>query len=314
MGQKLLHYEVLEHLGEGARSTIYLVLDPTTRQKFALKHVHRDEQKDIRFIEQMEQEFEISKQFNHPNLRRSYDLKVSRTLLLKVQEAFLVMEWVDGKPLDVRLPQDMLDIVDTFIQAAQGLRAMHQMGYVHCDIKPNNILRSDAGLVKVIDFGQSCKIGTVKERIQGTPDFIAPEQVDRRPVTIQTDVFNLGATMYWALCGKHIPTLYTVKKKGEHSFLLDARIDTPQQLNPKVPPAVSNLVMDCIATRPAKRPADMDQLITRLELGKHILQKERGNRPTPTIELNDDTHVGGITPQGEPPRSPESRESTPGSQ
>ncbi|HZZ44951.1 MAG TPA: serine/threonine-protein kinase [Tepidisphaeraceae bacterium] len=306
MPQKLLHYEVLEHVGEGARSTIYLVQDPTTRQKFALKHVVRDDQKDIRFIEQMEQEFEISRQFNHPNLRKSYELKVNRTLLLKVQEAFLVMEWVEGRPLDARLPQDMIELVDAFIQAAQGLRAMHQLGYVHCDIKPNNILRSDSGVVKVIDFGQSCKIGTVKERIQGTPDFIAPEQVDRKPVTIQTDVFNLGATLYWAICGKHIPTLYTVKKKGEHSFLLDARIDTPQQLNPKIPVAVSNLIMDCVATLPRKRPADMDALINRLELGKHILQKERGIIKPSGIELNDDTHHG-----TEPPGTGEAGKSKP---
>ena len=74
MAQKLLHYEVLERIGEGARSTIYLVQDNSTQKRFALKHVQRDEQKDIRFIEQMEQEFEISKQFNHPNLRKSYEL------------------------------------------------------------------------------------------------------------------------------------------------------------------------------------------------------------------------------------------------
>jgi serine/threonine-protein kinase len=154
---------------------------------------------------------------------------------------------------------------------------------VHCDIKPNNILRGEKGDVKIIDFGQSCRIGTVKERIQGTPDFIAPEQVARRPISIQTDVFNLGATLYWSLTGRHIPTLYTVNKKGEHSFLLDSRIDTPQDLNPKVPPAVSNLAMDCIATRPQKRPADMDEVITRLELGKHILHKQQ---PQPEQEIN----------------------------
>src|SRR4029079_6978434 len=185
-------------------------------------------------------------------------------------------ELVDGKPLDVAPPRDMMDILDTFIAAAQGLRAMHQMGYAHCDIKPNNILRNNRGAVKVIDFGQSCKIGTVKERIQGTPDSIAPEQVTRRPISVQTDVFNLGATLYWALTGKAIPTLYTVQKKGEHSFLLDSKIETPMELNPKVPPAVSNLVMECVSTKPAKRPADMDQMINRLELGKHILQKQAG--------------------------------------
>src|SRR3954453_3614694 len=283
MAQKLLHYEVLERLGEGARSTIYSVVDPGTKQVFALKHVVRAEQKDLRFIEQMEAEFEISRQFTDPKahtyLRRSFDLKIIKTLLLKVSEAFLLMELVDGKPLDVRPPTEMMDILETFIHAAQGLKAMHQMGYAHCDIKPNNILRNDRGVVKIIDFGQSCKIGTVKERIQGTPDFIAPEQVARRPISVQTDVFNLGATLYWNLTGKVIPTLYTVNKKGENSFLLDTRIDTPLDLNPKVPQAVSNLVMDCVSTKQQKRPVDMDAVITRLELGRHILLKQQANAP-----------------------------------
>jgi len=280
MASKLLHYDVLERLGEGARSTIYKVRDPATGRELALKHVLRADPKDLRFIEQMEAEFEISRQFTHPNLRRSYELKIIKTMLLKVNEAFLVMELVDGRPLDVAPPRDMMEIIDTFIAAAQGLRAMHQMGYAHCDIKPNNILRNAKGEVKIIDFGQSCRIGTVKERIQGTPDYIAPEQVTRRPISVQTDVFNLGATLYWAITGKPIPTLYTVQKKGEHSFLLDSKFESPMDLNPKVPPAVSNLVMECIATKPSKRPADMDQFINRLELGKHILMKQAAN-PTP---------------------------------
>jgi len=188
MAQKLLNYEVLERLGEGARSTIYAVMDPLTKNTFALKHVVREDTKDIRFIEQMENEFAISRQFTHPNLRRSYDLKIVKSMLLKVNEAFLIMELFHGKALDVYLPPSVVDIVDAFIQAAHGLKALHVMGYVHCDIKPNNIMRTDTGQVKVIDFGQSAKIGTVKERIQGTPDFIAPEQVTRRPISVQTDV------------------------------------------------------------------------------------------------------------------------------
>jgi serine/threonine-protein kinase len=271
MGQTLLHYEVLERLGEGARSTIYKVLDPNTRNTLALKHVVRADPKDIRFIEQMEAEYEISRNFTHKNLRRTFELKIIKTLLLKVSEAFLVMEYFDGKPLEMELPRDLGDVLDTFIQSAEGLKVMNQMGYAHCDIKPNNILRNDKGEVKVIDFGQSCKIGTVKERIQGTPDFIAPEQVARKPVTPQTDVFNLGATLYWALTGKHIPTLYTVNKKGENSFLLDTAIAAPSELNPIVPVPVSNLVLECVSTNPNKRPDGMDAVIRRLELGRHVL-------------------------------------------
>lgn len=279
MSQKLLNYEVLERLGEGAGSTIYAVSDPRTRQVYALKHVVRTDPKDIRFVEQMETEFEISKQFNHPNLRKSYELKINKQFLVKVAEAFMVMELVDGKPLDVRPPEGMVEIVDTFIQAAQGLQAMHALGYAHCDLKPNNILRSETGQVKVIDFGQSCKIGTVKERIQGTPDYIAPEQVARRPISVQTDVFNLGATLFWVLTRKNIPTLYTVNKKGDNSFLLDTTMQTPADLNPAVPIGLSNLVMEMVATKPAKRPADMEQVINRLDLIRHIL-----TRPSTSVE------------------------------
>lgn len=284
MGQKLMGYEVLDKLGEGARSAIYAVQDPATQKMFALKHVLRDEQKDIRFVEQMETEFEISRQFNHPNLRRTYELKINKSLLMKVTEAYLLMELFEGKPLDVSPPRTTLEVLDAFIQVAQGLKYMHQLGFVHCDLKPNNILRSDSGMVKVIDYGQSCKIGTIKERIQGTPDYIAPEQVQRKPIAVQTDVFNLGATLYWALTGKNIPTLYTVNKKGENSFLVDDRFDSPTDLNPKVPEAVSKLVMECIATRVSKRPADMDQVITRLELGRHVLMKQ-ANPGAYSIEL-----------------------------
>ena len=164
-----------------------------------------------------------------------------------------------------------------FIQVGQGLKAMHQAGYVHCDIKPINILRNAAGEIKVIDFGQSAKIGTVKERIQGTPDYIAPEQVVRRPVTPHTDIFNLGASLYWSLTKRTIPTLYTATKGGENNLLSHDLIQTPNDLNPKVPPALSKLVMECVATSPSKRPSTMDAVLTRLELVKHILVKEQAN-------------------------------------
>jgi len=299
MATKLLHYDVLERLGDGAGSTIYAVSDPETKQVYALKHVKRVAPKDIRFIEQMETEFEVSKQFTHPNLRRSYDLKIVKTMLLKVSEAFLTMELVHGRALDVRIPSGLLDIIDTFIQATQGLRAMHQLGYVHCDIKPNNIIRNDDGVVKVIDFGQSVRIGTVKERIQGTPDYIAPEQVARRPVSVQTDIFNLGATLYWALTGRNIPTLYTTSKKGENSFLLDTNIDTPMDLNPRVPIGLSNLTMEMVATRPQKRPADLDQVLNRLELVKHVLNRAANPSPvelTPDDSFFNDDSKPGIRP------------------
>lgn len=296
MPERLLHYDLVERLGEGARSIIYKATDTRTGKTVAVKHVVRANEKDLRFIEQMETEYNISKNFNHPNLRKTLDLKVVKTIFLKITEAIMVMEYVDAVPLDVEQPPDLISTLDCFVQAAEGLKAMHAMGYVHCDIKPNNILRSKTGEVKVIDFGQSCPIGTIKERIQGTPDYIAPEQVARKPVTVQTDVFNLGATLYWAVTGKHIPTLYTVGKKGgDNALLADDLFDSPIQLNPLVPQVISDLVMLCVSTRPSKRPADMDAMITKLNIGLHILEKAKGGTPVKTIAENEDS-VAGSTP------------------
>jgi len=261
---ELFGYRIVDRLGVGAGSTIYAAQDPQTLQVVALKHVVRTNEKSIRFVEQLEAEYEVSRGIQHPNLRRALVYKVSKTLLRKVTDAALIMEMVDGKPLETHLPRSVPEIVEVFVQTARGLHHLHGRGYVHCDLKPNNILRCSDRHVKVIDLGQTCRAGTVKPRIQGTPDYIAPEQVRCEPVTFKTDIYNFGATLYWCLCGKNFPTLFTLKK-GENSFLVDSQIPTPMELNPRVPEPLSNLVMECVRTNASRRPADMVELGRRLE-------------------------------------------------
>jgi serine/threonine-protein kinase len=188
------------------------------------------------------------------------------------------MELFDGHPLEENLPRSLSKLIQIFIETAKAIEAMHGAGFVHCDLKPINILVGSNGQVKVIDLGQAAPIGTEKTRIQGTPDYIAPEQVKCRPVTIRTDIYNLGATMYWALTGKKIPTLYTVRKaaKGHGpSFLLDDQVPAPHQLIPTVPEQLSNLVMECVRSDPRKRPADMSEVIRRLEVILHAYQRHK---------------------------------------
>jgi serine/threonine-protein kinase len=266
--RSLFDYEVLDFIGEGAGSVIYVVAHPESRQICAMKYVVKRREKDTRFFEQLENEFNVTQQFAHPILRRSLEMRDNRTLFRKPTEAALVMEMFDGVSLEQHRPQETLSVLSIFIQVTQGLGVLHAGGYAHCDLKPNNILVNSAGQAKIIDFGQACTLGATKERIQGTPDFIAPEQVRCQPITVRTDVFNLGATLYWTLAGRCIPTLYTLKK-DENSFLVDDRITTPHEINPAVPENLSNLVMDCIRTNPAKRPADMAELQRRLETIQH---------------------------------------------
>jgi serine/threonine protein kinase len=263
--KELFGYEVVDRIGEGAASTIYAVTDPKTHQLYALKHVVRKTEKDIRYIDQVENEYNVSKLFRHPGLRKSYDLKINRKVLFgPVTEAALVMEFVHGLPINEQRPTGVPAMVDTFTQTARALESMHHLRLVHCDLKPNNIIRDADGTVKVIDFGQACPFGTEKPRVQGTPDYIAPEQVKLKPVSPRTDVYNLGATMYWTLTGQRAPTLYTIPK-GHKEILKEQKYPTPMELNPAVPEEISKLVMDCLRYRPHERPTHMEDVLRVLE-------------------------------------------------
>ncbi len=280
--RSLYGYDVIDFLGEGAGSMIYAASDPVSHQIYALKHVAVKVEKDQRFIEQLVNEYEIGDKVTHPLLRRCVDLKVTKPLLRKVSDAALVMEMVEGTSCETRPPTDIPLLVEIFHQTATALGALHHQNFIHCDLKPNNILVTAKGRVKIIDFGQACASGSVKKRIQGTPDFISPEQVRCEPVTIQTDVYNLGATFYWLLSGSKLPTLFTLKK-SKNSFLVADAIPQPHELNPKVPENLSNLVMECVRITPSKRPASMSELCSRLEIIRSTLPVTEPGRVGPVI-------------------------------
>lgn len=273
--QRLFGYEVIEFLGTGAASAIYAASHPDTRQLCALKYVVRKTERDDRFIEQLQTEYEVGRQVKHPSLRRCIEMRANRNWFHRINEAALIMELFDGAPLDSQAAPPLRAAIACFIQTARALAGLHHLGYVHCDLKPNNILLAPDGTVKVIDLGQACRTGTKKERIQGTPDFMAPEQARCEPVSARTDVYNLGATMYWTLCGKRLPTLFNISH-STNSFLLDDQIATPHDIRPDVPAALSALVMDCVRSHPDKRPADMDAVARRLEVIDYALSRDAG--------------------------------------
>jgi eukaryotic-like serine/threonine-protein kinase len=270
--RSIFGYEIVDYIGEGAGSVLYVAAEQESGQLYALKHVVKRREKDERFFAQLRNEFAVSREFTHPSLRKSILCKDNGGLLRRASEAILLMELFDGTSLETLAGGDPAVLLDVFIQVAGGLGSLHASGYIHCDLKPNNILVAPDGTVKIIDFGQACRSGAVKERIQGTPDFISPEQVKCDPVTPRTDVFNLGATMYWALTRKSIPTLFTLAR-SQNSFLVDDRIATPWELDNRIPDPLSNLVMECIRTNPSKRPEDMGELTRRLELVQHTMSR-----------------------------------------
>jgi serine/threonine-protein kinase len=200
--------------------------------------------------------------------------------MFATKEVLLIMELIEGRNLVRERPDSMAGLLKVFIDAAAGLDAMHRAGYLHADMKPNNILLTPDGRTKVIDYGQSCEIGTIKKRIQGTPDYIAPEQVKRRKLTPETDVYNLGASLYWCLTDTHIPTLIpkdpTKTKLRIRNINIEDELIPPSELVPSVPAPLNNLIVQCLKTRPDERPGSMADVKTRLEVIVTLLERNGG--------------------------------------
>jgi len=233
-GRKIANFTILQKLGEGARSTLWAVHDPKTRQVWTLKNVELGDDKDDRFFQQMQQEYDVGSKLDHFNVRKVERL-IKHRKMLKTHSMSMLMELIDGEPLDVRLPKNHVQAVKIFQEVAAGIDHMHGRGFVHADMKPSNVLLTDTGEVKIIDLGQACPIGTIKKRIQGTPGYMAPEQAHRQAITPQTDIYNLGAMMYWVLVGQVIPTVLP-PKGGDSGNLYSGAIDACQVEPPGPPP------------------------------------------------------------------------------
>ncbi|HWB19362.1 MAG TPA: serine/threonine-protein kinase [Phycisphaerales bacterium] len=274
--KEIAGYRVLWKIGEGAASELYAVTDPKTKQVWALKHVVRNTEKDDRFIEQTEQEYVVGSKMNHPNIRAVHTI-IRHRKMFRIHAVSLIMELVDAMPLDHHPPKSLADSVKIFSQVAHGLAHMHSKGYVHADMKPNNLLVTEHNEVKIIDLGQGCEIGTVKKRIQGTPGYMAPEQAHRQTITPQTDMYNFGATMYWVLCRENIPTALPPKddRDGLYSGALDAeqieRPVPPCDRDPKIHPLLSKQIMDCVEIDPKARPESMEAVANRLDMIAELL-------------------------------------------
>jgi serine/threonine-protein kinase len=287
-------YQVVQFLGSGAASTIWQVRDRGDNREFALKRVLRRHASDYRFLEQAINEYEVGSELDHPVVRRIYRIRRVKRWL-RLVEVQLLMELCEGSTVQslftrgasqgnsgdppsshaagYRLPWEgppfIAEVVRIFLQVGDAMAYMNSRGIVHADMKPNNILVGPGGSVKIIDLGQSCPIGTVKQRIQGTPDYIAPEQVHRRPLDARTDVFNFGASLYWTLTGKAIPTF--LPKKGGYQVLTDLSISPPESLNPAVPVSLGKLVIDCLKISSSQRPANMGDVVARMKLIRDAL-------------------------------------------
>jgi serine/threonine protein kinase len=252
-------FTVLKTLGQGAHSTILHVRRSADSKQYALKVVPIGGPEDHKFLEQAEHEFKVAQKFDHPNLIKVYALEKQKGLLGlgAVQKVHLLIEYVNGKTLDTFKVIPMPQLVQIFAKVAAGLAHMHRRGVCHADLKPNNIMLSRTGEVKVLDYGLAWIRGEVKGRVQGTPEYMAPEQVLKKTVNEHTDVFNFGATMYRLVTFRSVPTVASSMTEGTMTLKgkqYEAQLKPAKECNPQCPRALHDLIHRCLAYDPARRP------------------------------------------------------------
>jgi serine/threonine protein kinase len=258
---KIGRYQILGTLGKGAHSTIYHVRRQTDARQYALKVVPIDTADDRKYLEQAQHEFKVAGLLSHPNLVKIYTLETERDWLFRTRKALLLIEYVNGKTVDLWGKLPLAALVQVFERIAAAAVHMHKQGVWHADLKPNNILLSRTGEVKIIDFGLAWIRGQRKGRVQGTPEYMAPETAKSGTINERTDIYNLGATMYRLVTGRLPPGVLP-----EMGGLPVVRETWEQLLKPvgeccpEAPAPLCGLIHRCLAFDPHRRPARMSEV------------------------------------------------------
>lgn len=251
--QQIAQYRIVERIGVGAESSIYRAIDTQDNRVVAIKDVRINERAKTKYLRHIVNEYKVLKSlmsFAHhmngsPGFVEVYEL-IREGLLRREKHYSLVIEYVEGKDLRRENRYPMGQIIDIFRQVAETLTSIHSVGYVHGDMKPENIIVRSDGKAKVVDFGFSCRIGTKAESIRGTREYLAPEQYAKGYITEMTDIYNFGATMYHLLTTEHVPALMPgIDDDGNFISGKNLRPRDVRELNPYVPERLGRLVMEC---------------------------------------------------------------------
>jgi eukaryotic-like serine/threonine-protein kinase len=249
-------FQVVGPLGTGAHSSILHVRRNADSKHYALKVVPIDGPDDQKFLDQAEHEFKVAQMLDHPNLIKIYALEEQKDWLFRVKKVHVLIEFVNGKTLD-QLPRISLPrLVQIFERIAAGLVHMHRRQVCHGDLKPNNAMLSRTGEVKVIDYGLAWIKGQGKDRVQGTPEYMAPETAKNKMVNERTDIYNFGALMYRMTTWRLPPPTVSVEDGG---MPIDAkmweRLYKPvTEFTPDAPKALCDLIQQCLSYKAAARP------------------------------------------------------------
>lgn len=260
-------YEILELIGQGGMSHVYKARDHVLGREVAIKVLKEEYAQDMTFLTKFRAEAQAAAGLEHPNIVNIYDVGTENGLY------YIVMEYIDGVTLKTYIARkgrlNYKEVLSIAIQVARGIEAAHNKGIIHRDIKPQNIMISKDGKVKVTDFGiaKAVTSNTVHADMMGSVHYTSPEQARNGYVSFKSDIYSLGIVMYEMATGR-VPFDgdSTVAIAIQH---LQSEMVPPSQYAPDLPIAVERIIQKATMKSPDQRYQNMGEML--LDLRKALV-------------------------------------------
>ena len=289
-GQKINNrYEIIKMLGEGGMANVYLAQDTILERKVAVKILRGDLATDEKFVRRFQRESLSASSLSHPNIVEMYDVGEEDG------NFYIVMEYIEGKTLKQltrkRGSLTMEEVIDIMLQLTDGLAHAHDSYIIHRDIKPQNVLILDNGLVKITDFGIAMALNssqlTQTNSVMGSVHYLPPEQAAGKGSTIKSDIYSLGVLMYELLTGK-------LPFKGDNAVEIALKhmkepIPSLKKELSDVPNSIENIILKATAKNPKNRYHDAREMYQDLKtaLNPERLNEQRHVYKYPEVDLEE---------------------------
>ena len=276
-GQKINdRYQIIKSIGEGGMANVYLAYDTILDRDVAVKVLRGDLSNDEKFVRRFQREALNASSLSHPNIVEVYDVGDDNG------QYFIVMEYIEGKNLkDLLKKRGKLttsEVVDIMSQIADGLSVAHDSYIIHRDIKPQNIMILENGLVKITDFGIAMAMNatqlTQTNSVMGSVHYLPPEQASGKGSTLKSDIYSMGILMYELLTGK-------LPYRGDNAVEIALKhlkepLPSIRDELPDLPQSVENIILKSAAKNPKNRYNDAREMYEDL---KTCLDESRLNEP-----------------------------------
>ena len=274
-GQKISdRYQIIKSIGEGGMANVYLAYDTILDRNVAVKVLRGDLANDEKFVRRFQREALSASSLSNPNIVEVYDVGEDNG------EYYIVMEYVEGKHLKALLKKrgklTVPEVIDIALQITNGLSVAHDSYIIHRDIKPQNILILENGLIKITDFGIAVAMNatqlTQTNSVMGSVHYLPPEQASGKGATLQSDIYSIGILMYELLTGK-LPFRGDNAVEIALKHLKEPMPSIRDEL-PDIPQSVENIILKATAKNPKNRYPDAREMHEDL---KTCLDESRAN-------------------------------------